>query len=147
MSSTTTDPGGGPGAARGAWTEPVIGVAWPSAAVEDSRLAARRWAPLPGKDAAVDGSQREAGANRHKRLPGDTVSEAWVAVREVQARPACDLSFPGGDAHFGDPTFRKPTIPATPPSTMMMCCMPEPSPLATAPTWSSRRLHDGAAVR
>ena len=42
---------------------------------------------VPGEGAAVDGGQVEADASRHKRLPGNTVPEAWTAEREAQARP------------------------------------------------------------
>ncbi len=42
---------------------------------------------VPGEEAAADGSQVEACASRHKRLPGRSTPEAWEADREAQARP------------------------------------------------------------
>ena len=42
---------------------------------------------VPGENAAVDGSQVDADASRHKRLPGGRRPEAWTADREAQARP------------------------------------------------------------
>ena len=42
---------------------------------------------VPGEDAAVDGSHVNADASRHKRLPGNRVSEAWTTDRKAQARP------------------------------------------------------------
>ncbi len=42
---------------------------------------------VPGEGAAVDGSQVEAVASRHKRLPGDAVPKVWAEDREAQARP------------------------------------------------------------
>jgi len=40
-----------------------------------------------GEGAAVDGSQVEADASRHKRLSGDSVPKAWTADRKAQTRP------------------------------------------------------------
>ena len=42
---------------------------------------------VPGEGAAVDGSQVDADASRHKRLPGDAAPKAWAEDREAQARP------------------------------------------------------------
>ena len=42
---------------------------------------------VPGKGAAVDGSQVDADASRHKRLPGGGVPAAWAGDREAPARP------------------------------------------------------------
>ncbi len=42
---------------------------------------------VPGDEAAADGSQVEACASRHKRLPGRTTPEAWENDRAAQTRP------------------------------------------------------------
>ena len=42
---------------------------------------------VPGENAAVDGSQVDADASRHKRLPGGRVPEAWTTDRGAQAHP------------------------------------------------------------
>ncbi len=42
---------------------------------------------VPGEEAAADGSQVDACASRHKRLPGRSMPEAWVEDREAQTRP------------------------------------------------------------
>ena len=42
---------------------------------------------VPGDEAAADGSQVDACASRHKRLPGRSTPEAWSEDREVQTRP------------------------------------------------------------
>ncbi len=42
---------------------------------------------VPGDEAAADGSQVEACASRHKRLPGRSTPEAWTEDRAAQTRP------------------------------------------------------------
>jgi len=57
---------------------------------------------VPGASAAVDGSQVDADASRHKRLPGDRVPEAWTTDRKAQTWPvrehldALDAAVPPG---------------------------------------------------
>ncbi len=42
---------------------------------------------VPGEEAAVDGSQVDACASRHKRLSGRSMPEAWIEDRGAQTRP------------------------------------------------------------
>jgi len=42
---------------------------------------------VPGDEAAADGSQVEACASRHKRLPGRSTPDAWEEDRAAQTRP------------------------------------------------------------
>ena len=57
---------------------------------------------VPGEEAAVDGSQVDADASRHNRLPGGTVPETCTDDREAQAHPvreylnALDAAAPPG---------------------------------------------------
>ena len=75
---------------------------------------------VPGEGAAVDGSQVEADASRHKRLPGDSMPEVWAADREAQTRPvreyldALDAAAPPGpdEPRHGAPKYISPTDPA-----------------------------------
>ena len=75
---------------------------------------------VPGEGAAVDGSQVEADASRHKRLPGDSMPEAWAADREAQTRPvreyldALDAAAPPepDEPRHGAPKYISPTDPA-----------------------------------
>ena len=68
----------------------------------------------------MDGSQVEADASRHKRLPGDTLPEAWMTDREAQTRPvreyldALDAAAPPepDEPHHGTPKHVSPTDPA-----------------------------------
>ncbi len=74
---------------------------------------------VPGENAAVDGSQVDADASRHKRVPGDRVPEAWTTDRKVQTRPvrehldALDAAVPPGpDEPCHDaPKYLSPTDP------------------------------------
>ena len=75
---------------------------------------------VPGEGAAVDGSQVEADASRHKRLPGDNLPEAWTADREAQTRPVREYldaldaaaSPEPDEPHHGTPKHVSPTDPA-----------------------------------
>ena len=75
---------------------------------------------VPGEGAAVDGSQVEADASRHKRLPRNSLPEAWAADREAQARPvreyldALDATAPPepNEPRHGTPKYVSPTDPA-----------------------------------
>jgi hypothetical protein len=68
----------------------------------------------------VDGSQVDADASRHKRLPGDRMLEAWTADREAQARPVrehldmLDAAAPPepDEPRHGPPKYLSPTDPA-----------------------------------
>jgi len=75
---------------------------------------------VPGENAAVDGSQVDADASRHKRLPGDRVPEAWTTDRKAQSRPvrehldALDAAVPPGpdEPRHEAPKYLSPTDPA-----------------------------------
>ena len=75
---------------------------------------------VPGESAAVDGSQVDADASRHKRLPGGHVPEAWTTDREAQAHPvrehleALDAAVPPGldEPRHEAPKYLSPTDPA-----------------------------------
>ncbi len=75
---------------------------------------------VPGEEAAVDGSQVDANASRHNRLPGGAVPEAWTNDREAQARPvreylnALDAAAPPGpdERRHGTPKYASPSDPA-----------------------------------
>ena len=75
---------------------------------------------VPGEGAAVDGSQVEADASRHRRLPGGSVPEAWAADREAQTRPvreyldALDAAAPPAEdePRHGAPKYLSATDPA-----------------------------------
>lgn len=75
---------------------------------------------VPGEGCAVDGSQVDAVASRHKRLPGGSVPEAWTADREAQARPvreyldALDAAAPPepDESRHAAPKYVSPSDPA-----------------------------------
>jgi len=75
---------------------------------------------VPGENAAVDGSQMDADASRHKRLSGNRVPEAWTTDRKAQSRPvrehldALDAAVPPGpdEPHHEAPKYLSPTDPA-----------------------------------
>ena len=75
---------------------------------------------VPGENAAVDGSQVDADASRHKRLPGDCVPEAWTTDRQAQAHPvrehleALDAAAPPepDEPRHEAPKYLSPTDPA-----------------------------------
>jgi len=75
---------------------------------------------VPGENAAVDGSQVDADASRHKRLPGDRVPKAWTTDRGAQAHPvrehldALDAAVPPGldEPRHEAPKYLSPTDPA-----------------------------------
>jgi len=75
---------------------------------------------VPGESAAVDGSQVDADASRHKRLPGNRVPEAWTTDRKAQSRPvrehldALDAAVPPGpdEPRHEAPKYLSPTDPA-----------------------------------
>ncbi len=72
---------------------------------------------VPGESAAVDGSQVDADASRHKRLPGGRVPEAWTTDRKAQSRPvrehldALDAAVPPGpdEPRHEAPKYLSPT--------------------------------------
>jgi len=75
---------------------------------------------VPGENAAVDGSQVDADASRHKRLPGDRVPKAWTTDRGAQAHPvrehldALDAAVPPepDEPRHEAPKYLSPTDPA-----------------------------------
>ena len=75
---------------------------------------------VPGENAAVDGSQVDADASRHKRLPGDRMPEAWMTDRKAQAHPvrehleALGAAVPPGpdEPRYEAPKYLSPTDPA-----------------------------------
>jgi len=75
---------------------------------------------VPGEGAAVDGSQVDAVASRHKRVPGDSLPETWATDCEAQARPvreyldALDAVAPPAlnEPRHGTPKYISPTEPA-----------------------------------
>jgi len=75
---------------------------------------------VPGENAAVDGSQVDADASRHKRLPGGRVPEAWTKDRKAQAHPvrehleALDAALPPepDEPRHEAPKYLSPTDPA-----------------------------------
>jgi len=75
---------------------------------------------VPGENAAVDGSQVDADASRHKRLPGNRMPDAWTADRKAQSRPvrehldALDAAVPPGpdEPRHEAPKYLSPTDPA-----------------------------------
>jgi len=75
---------------------------------------------VPGESAAVDGSQVDADASRHKRLPGDRVPEAWTTDRAAQSHPvrehldALDAAVPPepDEPRHEAPKYLSPTDPA-----------------------------------
>ncbi len=82
---------------------------------------------VPGESAAVDGSQVDADASRHKRLPGSGVPEAWTTDRKAQARPvrehldALDAAVPPGpdEPRHDAPKYLSPTDPGRNVSTIL----------------------------
>ena len=75
---------------------------------------------VPGDTAAVDGSQVDADASRHKRLPGNRVPETWMTDRKAQSRPvhehldALDAAVPPvpDEPRHEAPKYLSPTDPA-----------------------------------